>query len=49
MLAKLRDGTISALIIDKSFADYYTSINCDLFEVGWLVGLSVDCLADQSG
>ena len=33
MLRKLRDGSIAALIIDKSFADYYTSINCDLFEV----------------
>ena len=42
MLARLRDGTISALVIDKSFADYYTSINCDLFEVGLAVDLSVN-------
>lgn len=34
MLNALRQGTIAALVIDAPFADYMTSINCDLYEVG---------------
>lgn len=28
-----RSGEVAALVIDAPFADYYTSSNCDLFEV----------------
>jgi hypothetical protein len=38
MLHMLQEGEIEALIVDAPFAEYQTSVNCELFEVGCLAG-----------